>query len=320
MAEKRVGSIENWRELTKGLATFQLRPHPGTTFPSYKAGQYIALTRDHCKLTAKVKDATGEARFEPARDEAGNQKIGPVTHSYSIASAPFETLANGALEFYVTLEKLSNGGLGRFTESLFHNGRDHQGDTVGYVDRIVGNFTLDHRAAGFENVVMVGTGTGLAPFVGMMKEVAHAARNGNRSSVRYTLVHANRTKTELAYDAELRALEATNTFDFAYLPSVSRPVESDAADERLSQGRANNLLRSILGLRLREEEVAEDTGAALGKITRPVLARSCDPSGLRNRMPGDQKTVILTCGNPDLMEDIKRIAEKSSFKFEMEEW
>lgn len=317
--EKRVGTIADWHELAPGLATFKLRPHRGTAFPEYKAGQYIALTRENCKLTAKVKDSN-PARYEPALDPNGAQKIGPVTHSYSIASAPFETLATGALEFYVTLEKDAEGHLGRLTESLFNTGRDHNGDTLGYVDRIVGNFTLDQRAPGFENIVLVGTGTGLAPFVGMAKQLDHEARNGSRTGARITLVHANRTRGELAYDAELRAIEKRRAFDFAYIPSVSRPVAEDANDAALSQGRANNLIRAILGLPLREEEIAKETGIAPARLTRPVVAPALDASALRARMPGGQKTAILTCGNPDLMEDIKRIAERADFRFEMEEW
>jgi ferredoxin-NADP reductase len=317
--EKRVGTIADWQELTPGLATFRLRPHAGASFPAYKAGQYIALTRENCKLTAKVKDSN-PARYEPALDASGAQKIGPVTHSYSIASAPFETLETGALEFYVTLEKDAEGHLGRLTESLFNAGRDHNGDTLGYVDRIVGNFTLDQRAPGFENVVLVGTGTGLAPFVGMAKQLDHEARNGAKPAGRFTLVHANRTKGELAYDAELRAIQARRAFDFAYVPSVSRPAPDDADDRALSQGRANNLIRTILGLPLREEEIARETGVAPARLTRPVVAPDLDAAELRDRMPGGQKTAILTCGNPDLMDDIRRIAEKADFRFEMEEW
>ena len=75
--EKRVGTIAHWRELAPGLVTFQLMPQQGTSFPTYKAGQYIALTRENCKLTARGKDST-PPRYEPALDAAGAQKIGPV--------------------------------------------------------------------------------------------------------------------------------------------------------------------------------------------------------------------------------------------------
>jgi NAD(P)H-flavin reductase len=253
-----------------------------------------------------------------------------VTHSYSIASAPYETNDRGELEIYITLEKYSDGQLGRFTESLFH-ASPHVGDTLGYVDRIVGNFTLDDRAFGAEHVVLVGTGTGLAPFVGMMKQAAHEAKLGRASSAKYTLIHANRTVGELGYDEQLRKLEAERIrgFDFQYVRSVSRPTLADADDPTLGQGRANNLFRAMVGLPTREQEVVDEAREAgrdvmaaqqaLDKSTTPRLGSGVDGAALKARMPGD-RTTVLTCGNSEGMEDIKRICEKSRFKFEMEEW
>jgi len=331
VAEKRVGTIASWIDIASGLAVFTLKAQEGTAFPEYKAGQYIALTREGCRLTAKVKEPDGRVHYEPAFNEDGTPKLGAVTHSYSIASAPFETEEGGALEFYVTLEKDGNGHLGRFTESLFRE-QPHVGDTLGYVDRIVGNFTLDNRAADSGYVVMVGTGTGLAPFVGMLKEAAHEAQLVRASSVQYTLIHANRTARELAYDDELRKLadERTPGFDFTYVRSVSRPTAVDANDPVLCQGRANNLFRSMLGLPMREQEEIEEVRAAEGdvasaqqrfdKATKPRLGSSVDGVALKARMPTGGRTTVLTCGNSEGMEDIRRICLKANFRFEMEEW
>src|SRR5207248_7943397 len=99
--------------------------------------------------------------YVPDLDAEGQQKRGPVTHSYSISSAPFETAQGNYLEFYVVLEQGQDGVLGRFTESLFRGVEAQQNGSVAYVGRVVGDFTLAKRAAGVEQVLMVGTGTGL---------------------------------------------------------------------------------------------------------------------------------------------------------------
>jgi ferredoxin-NADP reductase len=327
VAERRMGTVTDWRQVSPLLGVFRLMPQEGTRFPEYKPGQYVALRREDCRLTRRVVDRDGKPRFVPDLDERGVQRRGPVTHSYTISSAPFETRRDGHLEFYVVLEADEWGYPGRLTESLFRI-RPALEDRLGYVERIVGDFTLDRRAKGHAHVVMVGTGTGLAPFASMAKQLHHEAAEGRRDGVRYTLFHANRTPAELVYHDELVAIEKEQRFDFAYVAAVSRPRPGEGLPSA-GKGRANNLLRRVFGMPMREEEdvrAAEADGtdagparAALAGAVRPELPAAADVARLRERMPAGQ-TVLLSCGNPAAMEDTRRIAEANGLRFEKEDW
>jgi len=325
--ELKAGTVVSWRNLSPILSTFNLMPEAGSSFPDYKPGQYIALRRDDCKLSRRVIGDDGRPRFVPDLDESGQQKQGPVTHSYSIASPPFVTREKGHLEFYVVLESGADGQPGRLTGSLF--GSDPpSGNRMTYVSRIVGDFTLDKRAPDFGNVVMVGTGTGLATFASMIRQKDFEAAS-QPDGVRYTLIHANRTFAELAFHEELQAIEAKRRLDFVYLPSVSRPTPRDLEDPRLGQGRGNNVLRLILGLPCREQELLEEARAvggdtasaeaALAKAVPAALPRGVTPDGVRSRFDPAQ-TVVLTCGNPAVMADIQKTAEVLRIRFEKEDW
>ncbi len=306
MMEMKHGRIAEWQRLSSSLAIFRLVANNGGRVPSFEAGQYIALRRDDCLLTKKVKDGN-EVRYVPDLDADGKQKHGPVTHSYSIASAPFETAEGKYLEFYVVLESDRNGELGRFTESLFRVDRKGT-DRLDYLERVVGNFTLARRAAGFAHVLMVASGTGLAPFVSMVKQLHFESQRNGAPGKRYTLIHANRTYEELAYHRELIAIEASNTFDFVYVPSVSRPTARDRSDSHLGVGRANNVLRLIFGIPAREAQAVP-----------PELPRDRSLELLQKRVDPSH-TVVLACGNPDGMEDIAWIAAHTGMRFEKEDW
>lgn len=329
MAELRVGTVVRAQKLSSILATFCLVPESGSRFPDYEPGQYIALRREQCRLTKQAVGPDGHRRYVPDLDKSGNPKLGPVTHSYSIASAPFESQENGHLEFYIVLEKDEYGTLGRLSSSFLEMNPSTDGKVI-YVNRITGNFTLARTANGFESVLLIGTGTGLAPFVSMIKQLHfEACRGRGAKGIRYTLVHTNRTYEELAYHQELLAIEASRRFDFVYIASVSRPTARDIDDPGLGRGRANNLLRHMFGMPLKEEEElqamlasGEDASrarAALEKTTVPVLPRHISKNELQKRFD-PARTIILTCGNPSSMTDIKYVADANHIRFEKEDW
>ena len=307
MADLKTGRIVEWHRLSPILSLFRVVAVEKSPFPAYEAGQYIALRRDDCLLTRKVKEGN-EVRYVPDLDETGKQKRGPVTHSYSISSAPFETAQGNYLEFYLVLERGLDGVLGRFTESLFRGMEEHTNERLAYLERIVGDFTLAKRATGFEHVLMVGTGTGLAPFVSMIKQLDFEAQRGGKPAARYTLLHANRTREELAYHRDLLEIEKAKRLDFVYVPTVSRPTPRDLADPQLGSGRANNQLRYLFELPPKETSAA------------PVaLPRERPLAMLRERIQ-PARTVVLTCGNPNGMADIAWIASQVGMRFEKEDW
>src|SRR5262249_56185220 len=93
-----------------------------------------------------------------------------VTQAYWMSAGAFETEEKGYLEFYVILEIDEKGVKGRLTESMFRMSPEADNKMV-YYEKIAGDFTLDKRASGFKNVILVGTGTGLAPFISMAKQL-----------------------------------------------------------------------------------------------------------------------------------------------------
>jgi hypothetical protein len=77
-----------------------------------------------------------------------------------------------------------------------------------------------------------------------------------------------------------------------------------------------------------EQDVAEteaqggDVGAAreaLARAMKPVLPARADRASLERRLD-PAWTVILTCGNPSSMADIKYIAETNRIRYEKEDW
>jgi len=239
----------------------------------------------------------------------------------------FETQEKRYLEFYVILEKNDEGHTGRLTESIFHL-RPSLDDKITYVDRITGDFTLDKRTQGCKNVLFVGTGTGMAPFAGMIKQLHQDAVNGKSDGVRYTLLHTNRTYEELGYHEDLLAIEQSGKLDFVYLPSVSRPASGDLENRRLGKGRANNVLRHIFEMPLKEEEDLQRASdvetfalkTALDRTVQPVFPEHLPANEIRKRLEPHGVTVILTCGNPDSMADIKYAADSNQIRFEKEDW
>ena len=326
MAGLRTGTVVHKEIVSETVIRFRLAPESGHPFPDYEAGQAISLSRDDCKLTRKAGvGPDGKPIRQPEYDPWGRQTVGSLTHYYSIASAPGDTAEHGWLEFLVALEHGVHGLSGRLSELLF--GGD--GDTaceVRYQDRIAGAFTLSARVGDAASVLMVGTGTGVAPFVSMVRELG--SRDAGGDGRRYTLIHTARTEAELACRAELFEIEASGRFDFLYLPTVSRRAGAAGMDARIGLGRASNVVRHVYNLPTAEEEkqaqarsditrVAADL--ALERLVSPQLPAHVNAAELAARVaPAD--TVLLACGNPASLADIESTAGRRQVRFERDTW
>lgn len=183
--------------------------------------------------------------------------------SYSIASAPGE---KGSYE--VCIAVVPDGAL---TPKLFDL---HEGERVWCDDAPKGHFTLERIPSG-RHLVCVATGTGIAPFVSMLRHY-----RGTRRWRKLTIVCGARESADHAYHDEL--LEAVRTDpDVRYAPFASR----ESSDSAWSGGRGR--VQNVLD----DEAFLRATGEAL--------------------VPSD--THVLLCGNPQMIDDVRALLEPRGF-------
>ncbi len=187
-----------------------------------------------------------------------------VKRPYSIASAPLDP----EIELYV---KRVAGG--RLTAQLLDL---EEGGRLWVDERILGRFTLEPVPPDLV-VVAVATGTGLSPFMSMLRHHPPGGQPGGRWR-RFVLVHGVRSADELGYRAELEARAARDP-DFVYLPVVSR----DSAWPG-TRGRVQVLFDP--------DTFASKAGAPLD----PEVAH------------------VLLCGNPAMIEDLRILLAPRGFR------
>jgi len=183
-------------EVSPGLAIFRVAPD-GWELGDFVPGQFAVLglpgSAPRCDLASE--------EDEPARPDK------MIKRAYSIASS---SVAKEYMEFYVVLVEA-----GALTPRLFAL---EQGDALWLGRKFTGKFTLD-RVPEDKHVVLVATGTGLAPYMSMLR--THLVHGGPR---RFAVFHGARHSWESGYRSELLMLArlCPNLF---YLPAISRPNE-----------------------------------------------------------------------------------------------
>ncbi len=170
-----------------------------------------------------------------------------VNRPYSVASPPGEQI-----EFFVV--RVDGGQL---TPSLANL---REGDDVLVSERAAGSFTLN-RSPVSRDLWLIGTGTGLAPFIAMSRDPLTWQRYE-----RVIIVHGTRYAADLAYRAELENLSAQRPGRFYYVPAITREQQ-----DGVLHGRLNHLIE-------------------LGTVEQAThIAFSPDDS------------TVMICGNPDML-------------------
>jgi ferredoxin--NADP+ reductase len=185
-----------------------------------------------------------------------------IRRAYSIAS---ESRADEYLEFYLTVVMS-----GELTPRLFNLAIK---DRLYVGPKAVGVFTLD-KAPG-KHILMIGTGTGLAPYMSMLR--SELVCNGARI---FVVVHGARFSWDLGYRTELTGL-ARHCRNFCYVPVITRPQED--VTWRGRSGYLQNLIAS--------GAIEEETGLALTP----------------------ENFDIFLCGNPGMIETVIAWAEARGF-------
>ena len=226
--------------------------------PLYQAGQYITLGME-----------------TPA---------GFVARAYSIASCPLEL---DAYQLYIV--RVDGGAL---TPHLF----DAPPDTPVWVMTPKGHFTL--AAAQARTVVMVATGTGLAPFLGQIRTLYRLHEVGVPAGYRVVLMHGCAHADEFGFRDELLAYARARSedFDFSYLTTASRADEGHGWSDDHGSGRVNEVFRSLFDL---------PTDAR-----RPVtLPKDVDKVKLRNLIRAEP-AALMVCGNPGMIDHLREPARQ----------
>jgi ferredoxin/flavodoxin---NADP+ reductase len=181
---------------------------------------------------------------------------------YSVSSGPSTSDTEG-YEFFVRHVPVL-----RFTTALWRLPVGHRMRLIGPK----GKFMLEPDDA--RTHLYVSTGTGIAPFVSMIRETT--AHGQPRKTV---LLNGCSFADELGYRSELEAWERDPAYRLRYVPSISRPADPRNAGWTGKVGRAEQ-----------------------------VIAEVCREHGLR-----PDKTVVYICGNPEMILNVERVLMDRGF-------
>ncbi|GAB5404963.1 MAG: ferredoxin--NADP(+) reductase [Aureliella sp.] len=174
--------------------------------------------------------APGVDSFEPGQFlQLGiDQPDGHLHRPYSVASPHSEIL-----DFYIVLVED-----GKLTP---HLSRMDVGDSLDISQKAAGSFTLSHCPGG-ETLWLIATGTGLAPYIAMLRDEAIWKRYPS-----INVVHGVRYMQDLSYVEELASYETMYRGRFRYLPVVSREQGENMLKGRITHCLGDGTLEAKAG-------------------------------------------------------------------------
>jgi ferredoxin--NADP+ reductase len=249
------------QDLNESLSIVRVRPDRGRV-PEFTPGQFITLglPRPPGELVLPPTSPAGTKLVRPTKPG----RVPLIKRAYSIASAPADTWA---YELFVVL--VAEGKLTPTLWTLTHGGR------VWMDDQAKGEFTLARVPPG-SDLVMISTGTGVAPFLAMLR-----AYRGQGRWRRFVLVNGARRASDLGYRDEL-AEAARADATVRYIPILSR--EPDPA--------------AWHGLRGHVQAVLDQ------RVYRELTGGRLDP----------QECHVFLCGNPAMIDDVERLLLGRGFR------
>jgi ferredoxin--NADP+ reductase len=234
------------------MKVFRIAP-VGWSLPDFKPGQFVPIGLP--PSATKCAEATEEP-VEPDQNKM-------IKRAYSIASS---NTSKDYVEFYITL--VHSGAL---TPRLFNL---NIGDKIWLGAKFVGMFTLGEVAED-QNIVLIGTGTGVAPYMSMLRSDA-LHRKGN-----ILVIHGAANSWDLGYSSELNLLQAISP-KFKYIPTITVPEREHSP----WSGRTEFI-----------QDIWED-----GTIEK-----------LWGFKPTAENTHIFLCGNPNMVNGMIEGLEKEGF-------
>ena len=232
-------------DLTDILSIVRVGVDAGTV-PTFTPGQFVRLGVPRGPMIGSV-DAQPVSR--PGR-------VRLYRRAYSIASSPAVT---DWMEFFVV--RVEDGKLTPRLWEIYPGGR------LWMDDEAKGEFRIDVAPPG-KDLVMISTGTGIAPFMSMLR--TYAGRGPWR---RFVMINGARYAADLAYVTELHRIVQSDP-TVVYLPILTREPEGGA----------------WTGLRGRVQTALEP--ATYERLVGVTL----DPAECH----------VFLCGNPAMIDDVER--------------